>query len=57
MSLQDIVTMLIVIAAFTYAGYHLVKLFLPDPSATKAKCAGCDACNVKEDLLKNIHLN
>jgi hypothetical protein len=57
MNVQDIITLMIVIAAFAYAGFHLIKLFIPDPSASKAKCPGCDACDVKEDLVKNIHLN
>jgi hypothetical protein len=57
MNVQDIISLMIVLAAFSYAGYHLIKLFMPVSSASGRKCPGCHACHVKEDLLNNIHMN
>ncbi len=53
--IQDIITYIIVVSAFAYAGYGFVKLFLPNKEITA--CAACSAsvnCGLKAIKEKQI---
>ncbi len=49
--IQQILTYLVVAAAFSYAGYSFIKLFLPNKKNAKGGCsAGCAGCSMKSEL-------
>lgn len=50
MNLQDILTIVIVLLAFSYALFGLVKLLTPAKSGKSAGCSGCTACSGQENL-------
>ncbi|MRT94830.1 FeoB-associated Cys-rich membrane protein [Ancylomarina sp. 16SWW S1-10-2] len=51
MDFQLIITYLIILAAVSYAGFHLYRVIKPPKN--RSICGGCSSCQFKKDLMKN----
>jgi len=46
--IQEIITYIIVFAAFAWFGYGMYRFFIPKPNASA--CSGCSSCELKNEL-------
>jgi hypothetical protein len=56
MNYQDIITYIVVIAAFLYSGYKTYSFFLPLNKGVENCGGGCSSCEIKREIIEKNRL-